>query len=99
MEAGDEPEASDLSLGGSLEAESDDGGQADRLPFSEPVDERDVFVHRLSGVAHCLKQGGGRKEFFCGCVASKMYMQFRKSGAAGQDPDCCIQCHRVRDRV
>ena len=88
----------DQSSAGSLEAESDDGGQADRLPFSEPVDERDVFVHRLSGVAHCLKHGD-RKEFFCGRVASKMYMQFRKSGAAGQDPDCCIQCHRARDRV
>ena len=98
FEANGEAEPSEPSSAESEAAESDEGCQGLRVPFAEPVDERDVFVHRLSGVAHCLKHGGYRKEFFCGRLVSKMYTPFRRSGAAGQDPDCCMQCHRARDR-
>ena len=68
-----------------------------RAPFDEPVQAGEVFVHRVSGIVHCLKDGPGGVEFYCGRVKTCAYNAFEEAGAAAEDPDCCIQCSRARD--
>ena len=55
-----------------------------------------VYVHRVSGVVHCLKDAQS-SDFFCGRFLTAAHMHFDRAGAAAADPDCCIQCKRARD--
>ena len=82
---------------GSEEALSrEDRAVVARAPFQEPVDLGLVYVHRVSGVVHCLKDAQS-SDFFCGRFLTAAYMHFDRAGAAAADPDCCIQCKRARD--
>ena len=82
---------------GSEEALSrEDRAVVARAPFQEPVDMGLVYVHRVSGVVHCLKDTQS-SDFFCGRFLTAAYMHFDRAGAAAADPDCCIQCKRARD--
>ena len=96
-ELGDSSESSasgSEEIGPALEGNRDPKG---RVPFAEPVDWDAIWVHKVSGITHCLKEGSEARSFFCGRFKSDRYIKFLEAGPAAEDPDFCLQCCKARD--
>ena len=69
-----------------MEAESDDGGQADRLPFSEPVDERTFSSIDFPGWPTASNKAGAGKSSFAGVWPARCTCSFAKVERQGRIP-------------